>query len=215
MGPRGRRADDLEDLDTTEKQRVGDQRAVAAPGHGLGAHDGHRVAGGQLQQDLDPGAEGIARHVVGVATEAQVPPAGVDRIRPRLAESTQLGKVRVLDAVGWELRRQRGPREVCKPPRPGRRPHVDKPVHPVCPQQLDQLREGPGRMADGVDGQGFLVIPRGNDYPYLLLGGGARSEPLYEVVQLRLWREGETGRFAFSGHTRQAKPNLGEAKRER
>src|SRR5205823_828694 len=100
-------ADDVLDGHAPGQQGVRDEASVAAPGHGLGAHDGHvsgrwrrrRRRGAdrqgttflEAQQPLQAITELLALHVVCVAAEALVSPARVALVRARTPEPAQLG----------------------------------------------------------------------------------------------------------------------------
>jgi hypothetical protein len=71
------RTGDLASGHAVRGQGVGDQRTVAAPRHGLGAHERDAVGPRQLEEAPEFGIEVRRLHVVGVAAEREVAPAGV------------------------------------------------------------------------------------------------------------------------------------------
>jgi hypothetical protein len=62
----------MSSADTAHEERVGDERAVAAPGHGFGAHQGDALLLGQLDDFLDCLCESRRLHVIGVAAKGGV-----------------------------------------------------------------------------------------------------------------------------------------------
>src|SRR5699024_10078175 len=79
---------------------VGDQQAVAAPGHRLPAHDHDATVGGQVGEAVQAGCVLRGQGVVGVVLEAGVLPSGVERgvdIPLLRAPAGELGQVQVLD----------------------------------------------------------------------------------------------------------------------
>jgi len=73
----GRRARDVPDLVAAGDEGVGDELAVAAPGHGLGAHDGRRALAGEGLETGQLVPELRRIHVVGVGAEARGAPTQV------------------------------------------------------------------------------------------------------------------------------------------
>src|SRR5581483_8347536 len=146
MWRRGSRAGDVTNLTASALERIRDERAVAPPGHGLGAHDRGAPPPGELNEFVDRGRELWRLHVVGIAAEAVVAPRAVDGIRARPAQAAELGRVQVLDAglAHRDLEGRLG--EVRHAPRSGRGADVDEGAHVVAPQQLDQVL----RRARGV-----------------------------------------------------------------
>ena len=56
---------------------IGDERAMTAPGHRLGAHQSDPTLCGPCTQLAEPALESFRQHVVGESSEARVPPAAV------------------------------------------------------------------------------------------------------------------------------------------
>ena len=73
-------AGDVLALDSAHRQGVGDERAVAASGHGFGAHHGQKSLFFPADQPLQGGFEFGGLHIIGKPAERRVPPAGVLRI---------------------------------------------------------------------------------------------------------------------------------------
>ena len=81
-------------------ERVGDQRTVAAPGHGFGAHEHDAVAPRPARSGWRGVGEIPALHVVGVAAKRQVAPACRWASPRRSAEAAEARRMQVADA-GW------------------------------------------------------------------------------------------------------------------
>ena len=94
---RSTRPDDVNDLMTAARELIGNQISVAAPWHGLGAHDCRRY--GRREKAIQRSPEFGRCHVVGVPAELFVPPGCVRRVRSWFAPASQLGDVDVLDPV--------------------------------------------------------------------------------------------------------------------
>ena len=73
----GSGGEDVADLPALEHHGVGDEGAVAAPGDGFGAHDGGGCCGGDLSEGGEAFGELRSGHIVGIAAEGCVAPAGV------------------------------------------------------------------------------------------------------------------------------------------
>lgn len=73
----GSRVHYVEDRNSARDDRVGDQRPVTAPGHGLGAHDRGWLEVGQGQKVIERFLKLARLHVVGVCAEAGVSPKSV------------------------------------------------------------------------------------------------------------------------------------------
>ena len=97
MRLRSRCADDFLDPDPSSDQRVSDQRAMAAPRHGLGTHHRETLPLRSFDENLDGCAESGRLHVVCVTPKRRVPPAGVCRMRIRAAKPAQGSNVFVID----------------------------------------------------------------------------------------------------------------------
>ncbi len=81
------RRNDMPDIPAVRNQRIGDQRAMAAPRDSLGAHDRRppvRAIGHQLFKGF---LEFVCLHIVGIASKAGVPPSVVDRILPSFSKT--------------------------------------------------------------------------------------------------------------------------------
>src|SRR6185312_3347289 len=77
VATRGGGAGDLLGVDAADQERVGDERAVAAPGNGFGAHDGGAALAGEGDEVVEGLLEFRGLHVVGIAAKAGIAPACV------------------------------------------------------------------------------------------------------------------------------------------
>src|SRR6266550_425267 len=98
--PRG--AEDVTHVLPPSDQRVGDQLAVTAPGHGFRTQDRRGSGPRELPQPPQRLLELRRLHVVRVAAEAGAAPRGVGRVPSRRPAPTELGFVMVGDADRFE-----------------------------------------------------------------------------------------------------------------
>lgn len=125
------RAQDMQNLDASDDQGVGDEAAMAAPGDRFGAEDDGGMRRGAAHQALEGGGELRGLHVVGVAAEGLDPPGGMLGVGARGAPAAEVGLVEVVDAGPGEGRRQGFARELRMAPRGGIAPDVDEPADAV------------------------------------------------------------------------------------
>jgi len=83
--------------DAAGGEGVGDEGSVAAPGDGFGAHDGEAVGACKIDEFQEIAFEVGGLHVIGIAAEAEVAPAGVRGIFAGMAETTEARHVEVFD----------------------------------------------------------------------------------------------------------------------
>src|SRR5690606_16802868 len=88
----GARTHDVRDGDAAHGERVGDERAVAAPGDRLSAHDGDLFTTGEVDQFVERRGKLRRLHVVGKAAERGVAPSSVGRVGSRPPEPAQLDR---------------------------------------------------------------------------------------------------------------------------
>jgi hypothetical protein len=96
----------MQDLDASGNQGVGDEAAVAAPGHGLGAEDHRWGVRGAAYQPFEGGAEFRGLHVVGVAAKGFDPPGGMLGVGAGGTAATKVRFVHVVDAGSGQGSRQ-------------------------------------------------------------------------------------------------------------
>ena len=83
----------MPDLPAARDQRIGDQRAVAAPRDSLGAHH-RRLRARAIRHKFFKGSFKFVRlHIIGVAAKTGVAPSVVDRILSGLPKAPKRGHV--------------------------------------------------------------------------------------------------------------------------
>ena len=87
-------------------ENVGDEPAVTAPPHGLGAHDGDPLHASERFELLEPSGELCGTQMVGVAAKAGLGPSPVGRLGLRAPAATELGEVAVEHYLLLERLRQ-------------------------------------------------------------------------------------------------------------
>src|SRR5947209_9343022 len=151
-----------------------DSRPISARAtHGIA-----RAAGPSMltHEPLHPIPELVRLHVVRITAKANVAPARVDRIGFRLAKASQLRHVQVANPPLRQRALQRRLRKMRHPPRGGHRTHVDEQSDAMVGQQLGELVERPGRMADR------------EDYGVRCEGSTAGMSMCLVIVTLLTWR---------------------------
>lgn len=132
-------------------EHVGDERAMAAPGNGFGAHDGAGLCPGKAFEAGERGGEFGSLHVVGETAKTGIVPAGVDGIGARVAQAAQfwevgVGDVRAAKGLGEgvmiELRIVAGLRNGA---------HVDETFDVVRFQEREEVVDGTVGMANGEE----------------------------------------------------------------
>jgi hypothetical protein len=154
-----RAAHDVFDGDFAGDERVGNQRAMAAPGNRFRAHDGATLPSRELDEFRERRIEFRSLHVIRVSTKAIVPPSRIDGTFFRVTQAAELFSVnvsnmsltqRILERIGIELRIT---------PRTRDRSDINNALHAVRVEQSEELIERPGGVADRqnhiVDGWRF------------------------------------------------------------
>ncbi len=131
--------EDVADFPVFEHHRVGDERAVAAPGDGFGAHDGGRSCACYFGEGGEAFGKLRGGHVVGIAAEGCVAPAGVDGVFAGVAAAAEGFQMRVIDVGGAERGCQCVGIELRNVARFGNGADVDEMMHMVRVQQFDEL----------------------------------------------------------------------------
>ena len=137
----------LFDLHAVHQQRISDERAVAAPGYGLRAHERQLLVRRGSHDLLEAGGESGALHVVGVAAKREIAPAGVRGIRSRFTQPAERRHVRIADTRRLQRVGQRVAVELRVVTRARHGAHVDQPLHAVyrhgvVPLLAEQLARG-------------------------------------------------------------------------
>ena len=132
-------------------QCVGDQRAVATPGNRLRAHHCDRPLRGQCVELGQTALEVVGEHVVGVAPEARVLPAGVRRVLACPAQAAEQWEMNVPKVATRKGRAERLAVELRIVARAWNRPDVDHDRHLRCTKEVDELVQRPRGVADRVE----------------------------------------------------------------
>jgi len=146
-------ADDFEDPDTANDERVGNQRTMAAPRDCFGAHQRSGPQFRKLNSVLERFLEFHGLHVVREAPKTGVAPAEIDRVALRMAQAAKVLDVAVTDACGGERFREGVGVElgIVAGFRDGA--DVEQLPDPVRAQQFDEFVNRARGVADGEDGQ--------------------------------------------------------------
>ena len=151
MRARFRRAGDLAHIDAACQQGVGDQRSMASPGHRFRAHQRDLFCVRQLDTAIQALLEFTRLHVIRVAAEAGIPPTRVRGISARTTQTPEAWHVRVVDAGMFERCGQLPAAELWIVSGLWDRSNVDKALHTVRGQQMDELVDWSSRVADSED----------------------------------------------------------------
>src|SRR5207245_751141 len=114
--------------------------------------DRRRPRRGELEEALEAGAELGALHVIGVGAEAGGPPGDVWGVGAARPPAPELGEPVVANPSLVERAEQRLAREMWMAPRGREPPHVGDACDAMAREEVEQLRERTGGMADRVDG---------------------------------------------------------------
>ncbi len=163
-------AHQVPDREPPGAEGVGDEQAMAPPGHGLTAHDRQPALDGHRDEVVDGLPVRRAQRVVGVVLEADVQPGGVDGRVHRLAgaPTSELGYMYVVDARIGQPEGHVVAAEVRATPGAGLGAHVGDQLDPVFVQRVDErgfrTRPVPDRPDIGLFdrvGEGIpLLFPR-------------------------------------------------------
>ena len=141
MAPAAFRGEDLHDLDAPCDERIADQRAVASPWDGLGAHDGRGLFRCERDEQLERRVEFGCLHVVRETAEGGVAPAGIGRIDAGVTQPAQSFHMPVTDPAVTEEASEIIAVELGIVPGTGYGPNIHQPCDSVCPQQVDKFVE--------------------------------------------------------------------------
>ena len=146
-----RGAGDFAYIDAARQERVGNQRSMASPGHCFRTHQRDLLLRCQRDTSIEVLFEFPCLHVIRVAAEARIPPARVCGIFARPAQAAEAWHVRVVDAGRFKRCGQLIAAELWIVPGLWNRSNVDKALHAVRGQQMDELVDWSCRVADGED----------------------------------------------------------------
>ena len=143
-----RGVEDMVDGNSLRNHCIGDQRAMAAPGNGFGAHDCGRLEGRECEKIVERISELPGFHVVGVRAEAGISPLRVVRIAPAATTAAERYNVRVSAAGVDDRPFQTRLREVWVPRRCWKGAHIDEMCRAFSGEQSEELVERSGRVTD-------------------------------------------------------------------
>src|SRR6516162_1135199 len=157
--PRGNdmaRPENMEYGFTGAHQIVRNDPPMASPPQGLGAHDDAPPRMPELAQPREAAAEALAHGVVGVVVKALVLPERVDarrRIALLPAQAAERRNVLISDPVRRKRLRQRITVVLRVGARAGHGADIDHESHLALLQQVCELADWTGPVADGVEHQ--------------------------------------------------------------
>lgn len=131
------RVQQVSDFHVARAQAIGEQAAVALPRRRLRAQHRRRGALRFFDQPFEAVVERPRLHVVGVAAESFVVQGHVDRIRHRLSQAAEFGRVAVVDARLLQLPGEGVSIELRVTARPREGPDVDDPFDGDGAQDLE------------------------------------------------------------------------------
>ena len=135
-------------LETPHQQRIRDERAMAPPGHRLGAHQAYLLLPGHVNQHLQILLELGCLHIVGKSPKGRVTPGLIRRIVASMTQASQACDMLIADASGMQGIRQGFLVELSVVPRPWYRPHIHEARHTMSLQKVQEGFERPRRMSD-------------------------------------------------------------------
>lgn len=148
-------ADDICNQQAAHQKRIAHQRAVAAPGNGLGAHDRAGLLASQLDQPVNALGKGLSLHVIGIVAEGLHPPALVDRVLGFRPQPAQFLQVDVFDAICRQGLLQGALLVLGVIARARHGADVDQPCHAIFVQQPEEFLDRPRGMPDGENSYYF------------------------------------------------------------
>ena len=92
------RTHDILGANSTNKQRIGDKRAMTEPRHRFGAHQRDPILTRQLDQFFEGFLKIRRLHVIRVATKRGISPAHVDGIAFRITQTAEFRHMNVSQA---------------------------------------------------------------------------------------------------------------------
>src|SRR6266566_3596607 len=91
------RAEDMNDHDRPDLQKVRNQGSMTLPPEGFRAHDRGPLPAGKGQQAIDSGMKLRSLHMIGVAAKGRVAPIRIRRVRPDWAAAAEFREMSVAD----------------------------------------------------------------------------------------------------------------------
>ena len=133
--------DDVVDVDSPHRKRIGDQGTMTSPGHRFRTHDRSWQTGCQPPERVEIGLKLERLHVIGVPAKTTVAPAEVHGIRARPPETSQARHVDVADPGAREIVGQPITIELRIVARARNSANVDEPPDTLGGEQADQVVE--------------------------------------------------------------------------
>ena len=112
----------------------------------------------EIDTPVQTSSEGRGLHVVGIPTEARIPPPTVDGVAPRVSQSTETGHVRVPNAGVSQSGRERLAIELRVVARSRNGADVDDAIDIVSGEQPDELVARSCRMPNRKDGEPCHIL---------------------------------------------------------
>ena len=198
------RAHDVRDADSPRGQGVRYETPVTAPRDRFGADHCRRDGIGEPDDVINGGPEFRSRHVVGIAPETGIFPAGIRRIAMGVTQTAQARLMLVSDVlpgkrigqgVTVELRIGAGSRHGA---------HVNQPVHSLRTQHRDEFIEVARGMPDGKNPVSDILSIRRGDKAHtggwrrrgfcVVSDGTEANEPRFTKRTLRFWHAADYSR---------------------
>ena len=132
-------------------ERISDQRSMAAPRHCLRTHDGRRSAPTLRHERLEGSEKRLGLHIVGIAAEACVLPAGIDGIFLGPSQPAQVRLVHIRDVRNFQMLGQRIRIKLRVVAGTRNRSHVDEAPDAMGLQQRQEFVDGFRGMADAPE----------------------------------------------------------------
>jgi hypothetical protein len=105
----------------------------------------------EINTPVQTSSECRGLHVVGIPAKARIPPPTVDRVAPRVSQSSQTGHVRIPNVGAAQNARERLAIELRVVARSRNGADVDDAIDAVSGEQTDELIDRPRRMPNCKD----------------------------------------------------------------
>lgn len=142
---------DVKDIVAGRLEVIGDERAMALPPQGFGAHDGGALCAGESEQALDAGAEFRGHHEIRIAAKSFIAPDGVWGIRARPAASAEFGKMDIIDARIGKRFGEIFLAEMRQAARAGKTADVSEGLDALGSEHFEELFDAAIRVANGPE----------------------------------------------------------------
>ena len=144
--------EDMGDRSAAGHERVSDERAMAAPVKGLGAHDSSLEQAGKVPQLIEAAGELVGLHIIGEATKARAAPTFVGGFfTTTFPKPSQPREMNVSERRLGEIGSQRLAVELRCMPRPGAGSHIGEAGDLGRPEEAHQIFQASSRVSDGKE----------------------------------------------------------------